>query len=252
MQFSELVGILEQFVAGEVPTLSHDAGKTPVFDTHVMHLPAFSAEMEAQRIAMNLDVTIAQGGKSVGRILLRVLFVADSNEGRFEEHYDSCDYLFARKILPVQSVPDPRPYLRERGGEIEHAVELRLVANLAVLRVVTILAPPSRIEAGRLQMAVREGAYPDLLPRGWNDEGTDAIQEIAVPDQTAVRIEVREALAAPAATQAWRTASHISQSGSRCGFYRIGWESGHAAVSACALPLIAPRLRDGTKIATVG
>lgn len=106
----------------------------------------------------------------------RILFIADSNEGRFQQHYDGCDHFFARKTVAIDIAPDPLADLGQRGRKLEHSVEFRLVANLTVLRVVTILAAPASVYAGRLQMTVREGTDPYMIPGGRNDKRPDTPQ----------------------------------------------------------------------------
>lgn len=221
VELSELVRILEQFVAGKVPALSDDTGKTPVFDTYVVHLPAFSTEMEPQRVALDLNVTITQGREAVRGILFRIFFVPYPNESGFEQSNYGCDYLFPREIGAFQILLDPLAYLRQGGRKLEHTVEFRLVANQAILRVVAILATAACVHAGRLEMTVFDGADPDLVPCRWNNKGANTSQQIPIPDETSVCIEISEPFAASAATQARRTAGDVSQPGDYGRFSRV-------------------------------
>src|ERR1700733_13461128 len=77
-------------------------------------------------------------------------------------------------------------------GTPGHARVLRLVTHRVPPRVVAVLLSAARVAAGRLDVAVRERADPDLLPRGRNGERADARERRLVVDRLAARGDVRE------------------------------------------------------------
>ncbi|MNT50651.1 hypothetical protein D3C72_1875810 [compost metagenome] len=53
-----------------------------MFDT------AFTAKLEADRTAVDLNMTAAQGGQAIGAVVPCILAVADANQGRIEQGDD--------------------------------------------------------------------------------------------------------------------------------------------------------------------
>jgi hypothetical protein len=82
--------------------------------------------------------------------------------------------------------------------------------------VVDVLPPAGRIRADGLDVSVRVGADPDVIPGRWDDELANPLENLCVRDPCTVRIEVLEAAAAAApgdpgpraigASQAWHAA----------------------------------------------
>ena len=69
---------------------------------------------------------------------------------------------------------------RQRAREVDHRVELLLVAPLAPPVVVAVLLAPAGVDAGRLDVAHRVRADPDVLPGGRDDELGDPRQDLGV------------------------------------------------------------------------
>src|SRR6185436_17645299 len=70
--------------------------------------------------------------------------------------------------------------------------ELRIVTSTAPLRVVAVLLATPGVPAGRLDVAVRVGADPDVGPGGRDGERLDPLDGRRVPDGLAVPVAVRE------------------------------------------------------------
>ena len=65
----------------------------------------------------------------------------------------------------------------KRVGKLDDVFVLRALSDFAEARVVTILLPPLRISAGRLDMAIRVRADPYVGPCWGNGERPDATGE---------------------------------------------------------------------------
>jgi hypothetical protein len=61
-------------------------------------------------------------------------------------------------------------------GELDHALELLLVAANAPVRVVQVLPPPGSIHTHGLDVPERIGADPYIRPSGRDDERTDTLE----------------------------------------------------------------------------
>ena len=145
-----------------------------------MLLAALAAELEAQGRAVDVDVLVAQGGQAEGVVLLGVLLVADADQRRLEELDDGRQHLLAPQAALRQVALDPLADLRQRVAEGDHAAELGLVADLPPVGVVAVLLAPPGVAAGRLQMAVRAGADPDVGPGRRDGQLADALQGLLV------------------------------------------------------------------------
>jgi hypothetical protein len=62
---------------------------------------------------------------------------------------------------------DPLADCREDLSERHQLVELRGVSMRAELIVIAVLLPSASVAAGRLDVRVRIGGYPDVDPRRW-------------------------------------------------------------------------------------
>ena len=115
--------------------------------------------------------------------------------GDVEQAHDHRQHLVARQPGQREVAAQSPPQLRERFAERDHAVELRVVAQHAPLRVIAVLLAPPRVAAGRLQMSVRVRADPHAFVCGRNGETGNALQRGAVPDGTSVGMAIDKAVA---------------------------------------------------------
>src|SRR5688572_12174515 len=129
-----------------------------------MALAALAAELETQPRAADGDVPILQRGQAERAVGLHVLVVADADGALLEQLDDSGEHLVAGEAGLRQIGCGSRADLRERCGEVEHALVLGLVTGRAPVRVIAVLLAAARIAAGRLQVPAWVGADPDVRP----------------------------------------------------------------------------------------
>ena len=101
---------------------------------------------------------------------------------------------------------------RQRLGELEHLVELLLVAPRAPVGVVQVLLAPGGVDSRRLQVTARVHADPHVLPRGRDRQLADAGERLLVVDALSVGIEELEPAPAPPARDARLRTIDSSQS----------------------------------------
>src|SRR5262249_6693608 len=148
-----------------------------------------------------------------GVILLRIFLVADADECRFEEAHDGRQDLLARQAGQGQVLLDPPAEARQGPGEGDHAVVLRLVADLAPARVVAVLLAAAVVAPGRLEVAVGDGADPHVGPGRRDDQGADALQRFGVADRFTVGADVAEAPAGADSADARPGVADVAQPG---------------------------------------
>ena len=94
------IDVLEEMLPRQLFT-SLDHTCDPTVRDPDMHLtPTLAFEEEAHARTLHLDVAIAQRGQSKRLVLPRVLLVADSRIGRFEQANDCGHDLILRKAVP--------------------------------------------------------------------------------------------------------------------------------------------------------
>ena len=133
-----------------------------------------------------------------GLVLLCVLLRADAEEAAIEQACCAREHALARDLAQAQVLGGDSAEVRELAGEVDHLVELLLVAPQTPLRVVDVLPPPSRVGAHRLDVAHRVRADPDVLPGRRDDEFADALEDLGLFDPLAVLVQVLEPSPAPA------------------------------------------------------
>ena len=150
-----VVDVLEEFVAGQVEAALHNAREAAVVEVDDVALAALALEFEADRRAFDIDVLVAQRGEAVGVIFLRVLLVADADEGGFEQAHDGGEHLLARQAGKGEVLFDALADDGQRFAEELHAFVLVFVAHLAPARMIAALlaARASRPVACRCPLA---------------------------------------------------------------------------------------------------
>ena len=138
-------------------------------DGDAVFLPRLALELEDEALlVLDLNVFLANGGEAVGVIPLRVLFVADADEGKIKQAYDCCEDTFAVegavRVLEVRL--NTSANLWEEMTELEHSEVVGVVLVLCPELVVTVLFATLGVVARGLQMAVTERTDPDFFIRG--------------------------------------------------------------------------------------
>ena len=118
---------------------------------------------------------------------------------------------------------------RQRRGEVEHPLVLVQVAHHAPLVVVAVLPAAPRVHAGRLDVAVRDRADPDVLPGGRQDEGVGPGDGRGVGDDGARGVEVLPAVGRTATGQAGGGAVDALEAGHAGGLPAAGARTPPAA-----------------------
>ena len=163
-------------------------------------------------VAVELDVTVAQCRQPERSVLARV-FVVPHPDGRdVEEANHGGDNPFPTERAATHVAVDAPPDTRQRPGERREPVVLGLIAHLPPSRVVAVLLAPPGVSAGRLDVAVRRPADPDIRPRR-DGERLDPRPLAAVGDRPAGRIQVLEAAAPPAPGDPRLVVGHVAKAG---------------------------------------
>jgi hypothetical protein len=165
-------------------------------------------------IALDLHVPVAQRGQTERSVRARVLVVAHPDEGLVEQPHHRGEDLSPGQVARAQVALD----LLAQGGEdlteLQHPAELRLVARLAIERMVAVLLAAAGVARGGLDVALRIGADPHVGPGRGDDQRFDAAP-LAVGDARAVgRVEgPARALALPA--DAGHAVGDVTEPGAR-------------------------------------
>ena len=183
---------------------------------------ALAGEVEGNRASLHLHVAVVHGGQAVGAVFARVLLVANADEGRFKQADDGRENLFARQAGQRKVVLDALADDGKRLAELDHALVLGLVADLAPPRVVPALLASTLVASGSLQVAVGVGADPDLAPGRRDDERADASKKLNVVDLLAIGREVAEAAPDALPCDAGLGSGHVTKTGGLRAGDRIG------------------------------
>src|SRR5262249_43971302 len=111
---------------------------------------ALPAKLEPDGRALDLRVLVAHGRQADGTVLLRVLLVADANEGFFEQLDHRGKHLFTGEAPPFQVGVGPPADSGQGAGESDELAVFHFVADVTPARVIPILFAAARVAAGRL------------------------------------------------------------------------------------------------------
>jgi len=186
---SLLVVVLEQLVAGDVPTLADDAGQAGVLHLDGVRHPALPLEAEAELGSHHPHVLVAQRGEPVRLVLLHVGGVADADEGGLQQTHHRGQHLLPRQPGEREIASRALAQRHERDPEAEKALVLGLVSEGHPVRVVAVLLAPLGVAPGRLQMPLGVGTDPDVRPGGRDGQARHPLEHGAVPDLAPARIE---------------------------------------------------------------
>ena len=177
---------------------------------------ALALEAEPDATAVHVDVPGTQGGQAVGAVVAGVAVVADADQG-------ASSSATARATTLSRPRPGRRNWAsmcrRSRGSAwpAQQALVLVGIAYLAPARVVAVLLAPTGVAAGGLEMAVGVGTDPDLAIGRRNGQLVQPADFLGVADALAVGVEIDEALALPASTDARLAVVDVAEAGGRRG-----------------------------------
>ena len=150
-----VVEVLEQLAARQFLAAPDDAREARIAERDVVELARLALEAEPDRRAGDSRVAVAQRRQAERLVVARVLVVADADQRLLEELHHGRHDLRARQAGRRDVGVGPAAQRRQRRGEIEDAVVLRFVADLAPARVIAMLLAAARVAAGGLQVAAR-------------------------------------------------------------------------------------------------
>ena len=169
------------------------ATETP---TEAEALDAYSRTVSgvAERLApsvANLKVMRrTRGGRVPAGAGSGVVLTADAEEAAIEQPHRAREHALAGDALASEVRVDLPPHAGQGAREVDHLVELLLVAPLAPAAVVDVLLAATRVDSRRLDVAHGVRADPDVLPRRWDDKLADPAQHLGFGDLLPVVVHV--------------------------------------------------------------
>jgi hypothetical protein len=149
-------------------------------------------------------VLLAHRGQAVGLVPDAVLLGADPEEAAVQQPHRAGEHAPLGQVRRRAQVGgDVLAEGGQRVGELDHVVELLLVAAPAPGVVVAVLLAAGVVEAGRLQVTAGIRTDPDVTPRRRDRQLADAGEVLRLVDEPAVGVVVREAAPALDAGDPW-------------------------------------------------
>src|SRR5713226_228762 len=107
-----VIDVLEKLLARKFLAALDDFRQPPVIEIKLKFHAALAAKCEMNFCSSDFDMFGAHGGQSERAVLLRILLIAHSDQCRFEELYDRCNYFDAREIGARPVSGDARAHFR--------------------------------------------------------------------------------------------------------------------------------------------
>jgi hypothetical protein len=205
-----LVEVLKQLVAGHVPATPNDARQPGIGQLDLVRLAALAPKVKPQPGPRDVDVAVAQRRQAVVLVGADVFAVPHADQRALEQPHHRGDHLLAGEARARQVGLHPRAQSGQHAAEDEHPVVLRLVALGAPRRVVPVLAPPARVAANRLDVAVGVGADPHLPPGGRDRQAANAREGRVIADGPARGAHVHEPGARAAADDTGASQTNVA------------------------------------------
>ena len=206
---SACVDVLEELAARELATALHDARDAAVRHGDGVRDAALAAELEPERRAVDRDVTAAKRREAEGVVLLRQLVAADADQRALEQPDDRRHHLPPRKSRERDVALDVLANLPQHVAQLDHPLELRVIAVRAKIRMVAVLLASTCIARRDLEMSFRDRADPDVAPRGRDHQRAKSLDVLTLANDATVRIDVREASADATPADAGQRVRHV-------------------------------------------
>src|SRR5439155_9118681 len=145
-------------------------------------------------------------------VLVRILLAAGAKEAEIEQAGGARQHAGLTQVAAAEVPPDATAHARQRRGEVEHRVELLLVAAFPPGIVVAVLLAPGGVDPGGLEMPVRVWADPHLVPGRGDREVADPLEHSLIGDAPAALIAIFEAPSPPPPRDPRARAVHTAQS----------------------------------------
>ena len=210
---SIIVEVLEQLLSGQLLTVLNDPSDATVGDRNRVRHAALAAELEAKLGARHRDVSSAKRREPEGAVVARVLVAADADERLLQQPHDRGEHFFTRKRRLRDVLLDASPDARQHFAELDHSAELRVVANLAIPRVIAVLLATPCVPGGDLQVSAGRRTDPHVRPSRRDHELPNALEIGGIAERGAVRSRVRKAAPAPPASNAGGRVGDVPKTG---------------------------------------
>jgi hypothetical protein len=134
-----------------------------------------------------------QRRQAIAVILLRIIVVADPNEGGLEKMNDGGKDFLSREASKGHVLANLRADGRKSLGELHHMFHIWCFRGPLETLMVAILLASLGIATRRLDVTVRRRADPDVCPGG-DGERLDAPEDVHLGQPGTIRMGVGEAL----------------------------------------------------------
>ncbi|MFT3789272.1 MAG: hypothetical protein QM770_24345 [Tepidisphaeraceae bacterium] len=193
---TRFVDVLKQLLLREFLASFDNLCQWGRVDRQVVLDTMLADELHADGRALHADVAVLDRGQAEAFVAAGVFVVAHTGERLLQQRDDSGQHLLARQAFQLQVAVHGSAQARKCLREVDDAFVLRFVAGGAEVRVIAGLLSAPRVATGRLQVAGRSRADPDIGPRRRNDQRLDAGERGGVRDAPAgAGVDVVEALA---------------------------------------------------------
>ena len=140
--------------------------------------PALGWVVELDGLLVQRHVFAQQRGDAIRVVLLGVLLAARPEVAEVEQVQGEREHPVALEAAAAKVGSDAASHVGQRGRHLQHPIELLLVALFLPLLVVEVLAAARGVGSDRLDVPVRVGADPHLLPCGRDHQVADALQAL--------------------------------------------------------------------------
>ena len=169
--FAGVIEIGEEFLPGEMLAFLHNLRQHRGVEVDFVIDAGLAAEAEVDGVAFDGDVFVLDGGEAEGVVGAGVFFVADADEGFFEELDHGGEDFFAGEAGVLEVAGGGAADFGECFAEGDEAVEFCFIAGgCCPLGVVAVLFAVAGVFAGGLDVALVGGADPDVGPGGGDGE----------------------------------------------------------------------------------
>ena len=168
-----VVDVLEQELTGQLLASAHDPREAAIAERDAVLTPALPSEREVHGVAVELGVAAPHRREPVRTVLLGVFLVADADHRELEQADDRGKHLLAREPAAAEVVGHMTAKSSQHVAELDEAVELRPLADLAIARMVPIHLAALAVPPGRLQVPPTVGTDPHVDPRRRDGERLD-------------------------------------------------------------------------------
>src|SRR6266702_2156781 len=187
---------LKQLLARDIGAAPHNPGKRRIADTHTLGNATLASKLKSQLVPANTHMPVTQRGQAERPVGAGVFLVANPDQRKFQQPDYSRQHSRAWQPGLAQVLGNSSADARKTASELEHTIKLCGITVSAPTRVIPVLFAPARVTPGRLQMAARIAADPDVTIGRRYGETTDACEQRRIRHFCAVRVDIGETASA--------------------------------------------------------